>query len=89
MLPDGKFRGVGCKISQHILKHGYINHDDLRCIAPSIDLRETLLSLNVFASMPESDRVTFHSKPTEIVAQKIFQEQAKAGLGWIYFLPQK
>ncbi|PUU79247.1 hypothetical protein B9Z19DRAFT_1064415 [Tuber borchii] len=72
MISGGKFRDVGRKISKHILKCGYISHDDLRHIIPSIDSREMFLSLNVFASMPELDSITFHSKPTEIVAQKIF-----------------
>jgi len=64
---------VPFKIADNILQHGHIEQEDFASIAGSPGEENRLLSSNIFAKVPLSNRITFQSKPIEIVARRMVE----------------
>ena len=71
MLKDMEVKEACFQIARHIVKHGRVSDDDFFKLAGSYQKEKMLLALNIFAPVPNSNWITFESKPTELVVRKI------------------
>ena len=71
--------GACFKIARHIVKHGRVSRDDFFKLAGSYQKKKMLLGLKIFAPVPNSDWITFESKPTELVAREVVAKMEAAG----------
>ncbi|PUU78568.1 hypothetical protein B9Z19DRAFT_1126619 [Tuber borchii] len=86
-LEPGEPRTKAFKIISGILKNGKIHSKDFFYIAGTYEQETRLLSCNIFATVPESERITFQSKPIEIVARKLLAEMESwewSGVPWLW-----
>jgi len=79
ILSNGKLQEVPFKIASKILQNGFINKEDFACIVGDYVEEERLLSLNIFAKVPFSKKITFQSKPSAIVGRRMVEAVVAAG----------